>query len=163
MACKPCKNNTCAIIVTYHPDSGLFVRIERLTKQVGQVVIVDNGSTASCVGDLRKLANHLRIHLILNANNEGVASAMNQGVRWAREQACQWVLFFDQDTEPAEDLVKRLCEAYYEYPERDRLAVIGSNYKDTHTGRLFLEQMPKCPPLLGRGKDCDHLGKSSRT
>jgi rhamnosyltransferase len=141
----PSKEVICAVIVTYHPDDGLFSRTERVARQVGQVVVVDNGSPDSSVSYLRRLSEKLQAHLILNAANEGIASAMNQGARWAGEQAYKWVLFFDQDTETAEDLVKRLCEAYYEYPERDKLAVIGSNYKDAYTGRLVLEQCPSAP------------------
>src|SRR5260370_19924980 len=74
----PAREAVCAVIVTFHPGSGLFTYVERVAKQVSQVVILDNGSTASCVGDLRQLADRLRLHLILNSYNEAIASAMNQ-------------------------------------------------------------------------------------
>jgi len=124
-------------MVTFHPDSGLFARVERVAKQVSQVVIIDNGSATSCVGDLRKLADHLGLHLILNPSNEGIARALNQGTRWAAAQGYSWVLTLDQDTILAPDMVDSLIEVYRVTPSQAELAVIGSNFRSSVNGRPF--------------------------
>ncbi len=36
----------CAIVVTYHPSSEFPARLSRVLRQVGALVIVDNGSDA---------------------------------------------------------------------------------------------------------------------
>src|ERR1700733_12732251 len=38
-------SDVCAIVVTYHPDAALAVRLGRIAPQVGAIVMVDNGST----------------------------------------------------------------------------------------------------------------------
>src|SRR5258708_4423103 len=108
----PSKEAICAVIVTYHPDGGLFSRTERVARQVGQVVVVDNGSPDWSVGYLQRLREKLQAHLILNCRNQGVACALNQGVRWAAEQGYRWVLTLDQDSLVAHHMVDSLVKAF---------------------------------------------------
>jgi rhamnosyltransferase len=126
----------CAVIVTYHPDSDLFRRIEKVVPQVGQTVIVDNASSASCVEQLQNIACKLGVHLILNSANEGVGRAINQGAQWAASQNYRWMLMLDQDTTVAPDMVETLVEVVRRALDVQRLAIVGSNFKDKVTGRL---------------------------
>jgi rhamnosyltransferase len=144
----PCKANICAVVVTFHPDSDLFRRVEKVAKQAGRTVIVDNGSPTSCVEQIRDIADKLAIHLILNVLNEGIACALNAGVRWAASQGYQWVLTLDQDTAIAPDMIDALADVFRWYPARRWLAVIGSNYRDKVDGRLLCEEVigPESPP-----------------
>jgi rhamnosyltransferase len=135
----PQKGNTCAIVVTYHPGAALSERLARVVHQVGAVMIVDNGSAESCVGQLKELAGTLRVHLILNSRNEGIARALNQGARWAAEQGYRWVLNLDQDTVVAPDIVESLAKIYRASTFQDELAVIGSNFTNFANGRPFHE------------------------
>ncbi len=139
---RPRKETICAVIVSFYPDSGLFARIERVTGQVDRAVIVDNGSSASCACGLRMLAERLRVHMILNARNEGIARALNQGIGWAQEQGYSWALTLDQDTVVGENVVKTLCGVYEDFPDKERLAVIGSNFTDPVRRRPFLVDDP---------------------
>src|SRR5713101_1964670 len=100
---SPVSQSVCAVIVTYHPDPDLRDRLQRVTKQVSQIVIVDNGSPGSCIEQIRNPADKQTIHLILNTSNEGLASALNAGVRWAASRGYRWVLTLDQDTVVALD------------------------------------------------------------
>ncbi len=136
----PSKGVICAVIVTHHPDGGLFSRAERAALQVGRVVVVDNGSEDSSVRDLRRLSERLQAKLILNCRNQGVASALNQGVRWAADQGYSWVLTLDQDSVAAPRMVDSLIEAFPSHACPQKLAVIGVNYRNSSNGRSLLER-----------------------
>ena len=133
---RPTARAICAVMVTYHPDSDLSNRVEKIVRQVGETVIVDNGSSASCMDQLKKIADQLGVHLILNSANEGLARAINKGAQWAASQGYRWILMLDQDTTAAPDMVETLAEIVRSDPDAQRLAVVGSNFKDKVTGRL---------------------------
>jgi rhamnosyltransferase len=124
----PQKETIAGIIVTYHPDSGFVRRFSGLREQVDRVVVVDNASGPECVSMLREAAARLEWRLILNDRNLGLAAALNAGVADAIISGYRWALLFDQDTTPGEGMVEGLRAAYLDFPRKDRLAVIGSNY-----------------------------------
>lgn len=126
----PSPRTVCAVVVTYHPDSGFGDRMERVAKQVDQIVVVDNRSQGESVARIQEAVERLGIHLIPNASNEGIARALNTGVRWASSQGYRWVLTLDQDTLAASDMVSSLADVFRNYPVPQQVAVIGSNYQD---------------------------------
>lgn len=134
----PRKTDICSVMVTYRPDAGLTNRIMHLRDQVGKVVVVDNNSEIAELSALKQLSLELGVHLIFNNENLGIGAALNQGVRWATEQGYAWVLTLDQDTVVANDMVSTLASVYEHYPEKQKLAIIGSNYTDPNSKRLFL-------------------------
>ncbi len=129
------KEQTCAVIVTYHPDGGLPRRVAGIAQQVGAVVIVDNHSSDEARRMLRDLcAGSPNVDLIANRENRGVAAALNQGIEWARARGYAWALTLDQDTIPMDSLVPTLAAVYEEARATKRIAVIGSNYVDGDPG-----------------------------
>jgi rhamnosyltransferase len=135
----PEPHNICAIMVTYHPDQDLFERIERVHNQVAKVVIVDNHSSATCLAMLSKISSQLGVHLILNNENLGVATALNYGARYAidRSDTYEWFLTLDQDTLPYASMIENLISAYNECPYREQVGIIGSNYQEWTTGEIL--------------------------
>src|SRR5215469_14877515 len=127
------KTRILAIVVTHHPDNSFASRFERLAGQVGGMLIVDNNSDAEDVSMLREVAGRLNVTLLLNSQNLGLASALNIGATRAIDDGYEWALLFDQDTLPGDDIVDGLREAYQQFPEKGRLAIMGSNYRDPHT------------------------------
>jgi len=123
-------------MVTHHPDSDLCHCVEKIVPQVSETLIVDNGSSASCVDQLKRISERLGAHLILNSANEGLVRAINQGAQSAVSRGYQWILMLDQDTTVAPDMVESLGEIVRSDPHAQRLAVVGSNFKDKVTGRL---------------------------
>jgi rhamnosyltransferase len=106
-----------------------FRRCFRITAaQVDELLIIDNGSEPNVVNLLLELRDELKAHLVLNQKNMGIASALNRGVEWAIAEGAEWVLTLDQDSVPAPDMVPTLISAYERFPERSKVAVIGSNY-----------------------------------
>jgi rhamnosyltransferase len=133
----PSSETICAVVVTYFPDVQIVDRLKRITAQVAQTVVVDNGSSASCLEQITGFSKGSAIHLILNKSNEGLASALNTGVRWAIEHGYPWVLTLDQDTLIEPDMVELFAQAYRWYPCSEKIAVIGSNYRDKTTGKVL--------------------------
>ena len=125
---RPQRDTICAVIVTYNPDTAFPDRFGMIVEQVGSVVIVDNGSEPPALDMLQSLPPRESTHLIFNEENIGLASALNKGVERARELGADWVLLLDHDTEPAGDMVESLAGVYDDYPQKEKLAVIGSNY-----------------------------------
>ncbi len=81
----------------------------------------------------------LGVDVIRNKRNLGIAAALNQGVQWAKEQGYAWVLTLDQDSVVMPDIVETLSKVYEEFPQKEKLAVIGSNYVDNATRTAFLD------------------------
>jgi rhamnosyltransferase len=141
------KADVCAVVVTYHPDSGFPDRLDRVRPQVGRVVVVDNGSSPPAREMLRNAAGP-DVELILNDANLGVATALNQGVGRARERSFRWALTLDQDSIVEPFLVEALLEAYVAFPARDTVAVVGSNYYDEKRGKTLVPESPAQPSCL---------------
>ena len=126
----PNPKDVCAIAVTYHPDSDFVAQISSVLPQVGALVIVDNGSAAAEVEMLRQLAANSMITLVLNADNLGIARALNMGVERAAALGFAWALLLDQDSIADADMVQTLLAVHAAFPDRERLAVVGSGFRD---------------------------------
>jgi len=133
----PTAQNICAVIVTYHPDTDFIERVKRINQQVGGVVVIDNHSSKACLHMIRKLSTEMGVHLILNEENLGVATALNQGVRYAIDLGYTWVLTMDQDTYAYPTMVQNLITAYNDCPFREKVGMVGSSYREGNTGKYI--------------------------
>ena len=122
----------CAITVAYHPDADFPERSARILREVGALVIVDNGSDDAERRMLGELAVNPLITLLSNAENVGIACALNMGIRQAETLGFKWVLLLDQDTWLDEGTVQTLIAVSAAFPDRDRLGVIGSGYREVN-------------------------------
>ena len=135
--CSPSEENTCAIIVTYHPDDSFPIRFRETSKQFPQAVIVDNGSNDRAICMLKNLAAHNKVKLITNAANIGVAAALNQAIKFASSRRFEWIVTFDQDTAIFPDLLTTLAHVHGECA--DERTLIGANYWNANKRRFFLD------------------------
>ncbi len=135
----PSIKNTCAVIVTYHPDDKFPERVNQVIKQIDQVIIVDNGSSEGCLQILRKLSENSKIHLILNNENLGVATALNIGFNAAKNISNNfvWCLTLDQDTFVYSNLIDNLVSSYKNCEFNNLVGIIGSNYEEWTTGKIL--------------------------
>lgn len=122
----------CAVIVTYNIGNLVGRCVEPVYGQVGEVVIIDNGSERETQDELDKLACLSRIKIIRNPRNEGIARAMNQGAEYAIARGYEWVLTLDHDSEATPGMVRELLRAY-EATGRSR-AIFGANRYDRNSG-----------------------------
>jgi rhamnosyltransferase len=126
---RPTPENVCAVVVTYHPDADFVHRIALLAPQVQRIVVVDNGSTPPAIAMLNHSAAMFGVHLILNAENLGIATALNQGVEWGANQGFAWVVTLDQDSVVDADMVTGLQEIYDQMDRKKDIAVIAPNFR----------------------------------
>jgi rhamnosyltransferase len=119
-----------AIVVTYRPEPEPLRRLVAATlPQVTEMVVVHNGSESPPLPV--QAGDDPRLHLVVLGENLGVARAQNEGIRWAQRRAATHFLFFDQDSEPAPDMVAQLLAADASLHEAGQpVAALGPRYLD---------------------------------
>jgi rhamnosyltransferase len=140
MSVPPTREHVCAVFVTYHPDKDFPSRVTAVKQQVAFIVIVDNGSDPTAIDMLRCVSTGSNVHLILNHDNLGIATALNQGVRYARSRGYSWALTFDQDTEADDKMVLTLLGVYAAFDKSEKIAVLGSRYRTGNGGNPPLNE-----------------------
>ena len=121
-----------AIVVTFNADASRLTNLlQRISTQVEKVVIVDNASQVSpslVFQQLRDLGNHELIEL---PENSGVGVAQNVGLRKAIGDGAQFVIIFDHDSDPSDDLIQRLLDAHQQKTaEGYQVAAVGPRFVD---------------------------------
>lgn len=132
--------NVNAVIVTYFPDrdvlSGLLVA---LSTQVDKIYVIDN-TPSSCprievILDALSLSN---VALSRLGGNYGIAKALNVGIGLARASGASHVLFSDQDSLPAADMVARLLQSMQELVAQGaKVGAVAPTFTDRNTGITF--------------------------
>lgn len=125
----------CAIIVTYHPSSGMIDYLQAVLAQTHGLVVVDNGSTATELDALHHASQVHGFQLIENIENLGLAEALNQGVRWARNNGYTWVILFDQDSTITAGFVDQMFATWESHPHRELVCSVHPRYVHPDTGR----------------------------
>jgi rhamnosyltransferase len=122
-----------AIVVTYDPDLDLLAeQLLRLTPQVTEAILIDNGSLRDIVA-WNAQREPAATAVIALGENHGIAAAHNAGIQWARNRNAQYVLLMDQDSMPAPDMVQQLFSAISRQPSP---AAAGSRYLDERQNNL---------------------------
>ena len=105
------RSTVCSVVVTYHPRESVVELLSSVARQVDQVIVVDNGSSAVETGRIRDWVELAGAIWIGNEVNVGSATALNQAARAARRAGHHWLLTLDQDTTISSDLVVQLKAA----------------------------------------------------
>lgn len=121
-----------AVIVTFNPEAERFrALIAAARLQVAQIVIVDNGSTPATLQWLRPLAADDHVVLIELGANLGIAAAQNVGIAKVRALGSAYVMLFDHDSIPGENMVETLMSALQEKQRAGiKVAAVGPRYYD---------------------------------
>jgi rhamnosyltransferase len=106
-----------AVVVTYHPGAVVLENIRILSRQVGRIIVVDNGSSGASVEVIDALQKISGVQLLRNASNLGIAAALNIGIREALLTGPEWIATFDQDSSVTENYFQDLFYAYEMCPE----------------------------------------------
>lgn len=130
-----------AVIVTYHPELNVLLRLlDALGEQVHSIVIVDNGSNESLALAL-KARGKPNEHFILLGTNLGIATAQNAGINWGRQYSADYIVLFDQDSEPASNMIACLLKVAEDKAASGiPLAAVGPRYLD--------ERQDNPPPFI---------------
>jgi rhamnosyltransferase len=126
--------SVCAVIVTYNPAATLVDNVVAVATQVGKVVVIDNGSSASTATYLQHLETKLRCHVIRNHQNLGISAALNLGAKYAIEGGFDWISTFDQDSQVCEGFISKMLEVYRRASHPEGVALIAPKYVDRETG-----------------------------
>lgn len=124
------ENGVCAVLVTWQPELALLGELlAALAPQVGQVVMVDNGTGDPGFRDF--CAAHPEVTLLDLRENLGLAHAMNLGIARARAMpGVSHVLLMDQDSVPEPAMVDLLKTMFDQLDASERVAAVGPCFRD---------------------------------
>jgi rhamnosyltransferase len=130
---SPVNAKVTSITVAFNPNpERLAEQVRALRGEVGEIVIVDNGSETA-VARLPQLAG-LPIRVLPLAENTGVAHGFNAGVAVARERGAEYVLLLDDDSVPTPGMVEELIAACRGRSHEDgapAVAAVGPRVQDS--------------------------------
>ncbi|MGG2468152.1 glycosyltransferase family 2 protein [Paraclostridium bifermentans] len=119
-----------AAIVTYNPDlERLQKNINAIEPQVEHLIIVDNGSKNINLISRIKGECKIKIDLIENEENIGIASALNQALDYAYKNNFDWILTLDQDSICDINMISEM-KSQYEKEDNKNIALIAPNILD---------------------------------
>ena len=101
-------------VSVYRPDDTLLTALLAAIDPAFPVILYIDGPTGVAIEreQLEALAAAGRYRLMQAPSNGGIGTALNRMVAEARALGCEWVLFFDQDSEPPSALPKELFRAF---------------------------------------------------
>jgi rhamnosyltransferase len=155
-----------AIIVTFHPESGeLGQLLQRVSTQVGQIVVIDNATVDPNVVDeiRREVDKSEKTTLIQNEVNVGLAAALNQGLEFANSNDSDLVVLFDQDSLPQDNFIEELLKGLSSLSERYRVGAVGPRFVDLRNDTptpFFRVAFPTQRKIFSQPGDqvkCDYL------
>lgn len=122
-----------AIIITYNPRP---VELEKLLSIligfVPHIVVVDNSAYGTLTSFLLNYGSS--VELLELGENKGVAYAQNQGIDWAIQKGAKDLIFFDQDSIPAPNMVEILRNQLHAMQASGkRIACIGPYFIDSRS------------------------------
>ncbi|MGL5398662.1 MAG: glycosyltransferase family 2 protein [Shewanella sp.] len=125
------KENHAVVIVTYHPNDDVINGIATAARFVSNLIVVDNTDAPALI--LSKV-EHLCKVIYMNENG-GIAKALNVGAEYAFNSGCQFVAFFDQDSNISQSLIDSLLDVITEFAIDQKIAVVGPAYFDTRLAK----------------------------
>jgi GT2 family glycosyltransferase len=119
------KNQICAVIVTFHPDEQLKDRVDKILRQSGNVVLVDNNSSPTELEMIRGIVSGTdNCFLIENGSNLGIAEALNRGVNLKRGRFKVGYCYLIQDTVIYDNLTLIVYMEVYTSVPRKRIKLL---------------------------------------
>ncbi len=121
-----------AVVVTYHPNLAVLSELlERVSSQVDQIVVVDNGSELNLASWWHSKQSACPGKIIMLGQNYGIAKAQNTGIQFAKLCNAKFVLLLDQDSMPMVDMAQKLYLAHTRLVDSGvRVAAVGPRYID---------------------------------
>lgn len=129
---EPPQSRVSSITVAFNPNpERLAEQVRALQGEVGDIIIVDNGSD-SPVARLPQLAG-LPMRALTLADNRGVAHGFNAGVAAARDRGAEFVLLLDDDSVPMPGMIEELlaaCRGRIREDGSPNVAAVGPRVQD---------------------------------
>ena len=117
-----CKENSIIVIVTYNPEASLWIALRHYKTLADHVIIVDNGSSESPKLD------EPNIEIIYSKENKGIAWGLNVGIHKALSYNPEWIITFDQDSIPAENIWEVYNDVLAKYNGRKTIGLMCGGF-----------------------------------
>lgn len=132
----------CAILVLYNPDLELLKRVlNAVVKQNLYTIIIDNSTRDFSKEIPLNIDNYRYLPLLKNC---GIAAAQNMGIKFAKDNDFNFVVFFDQDSVPDKNFIKKMSQAYYDIQKFGyKIGAIGPRSISRETGRRYKAKFSK--------------------
>lgn len=129
--------NIAIIIVLYNPTKDQISHLDKV-KLIGSddynfhYIIVDNSEYIN-------ISTHPNnLYYIPNGGNKGIAYAQNIGIKKAKDLKCEYVIFFDQDSEFSADFINQMISEYKQIKRSDNfIATLGPLIIDKNTKTAY--------------------------
>ncbi|MFM5055479.1 glycosyltransferase family 2 protein [Aeromonas veronii] len=148
-----------AVIVTYYPDDDFNERLACIYQLVDRVVVVDNTPP----DDAQFIESIQHVSYISMNGNKGIAAALNAGASYSFKYGADFVIFFDQDSNPDSFVINSLTNVISSFNEEELVAVVGPAYYDTRLQKIapFIKfqqgKLHRIPPEGESLIDVDYL------
>lgn len=125
--------NIAIVVVLYNPTKEQILHIDKIRRVEDDnyrfnIIVVDNSTT------INSPTLQQNLFYISNGENKGIAYAQNVGIRQAKELKCDYVIFFDQDSEFSSDFIKNMILEYKRIKlHNNKIATLGPIIIDKHT------------------------------
>lgn len=120
---KVVPDNLAVIVITYNPDENLAELLSKCNRLSRRIVVVDNNSVNK--DWIREISATTGAVCILNPENSGIGKAINIAINHLDRQQISWVVTFDQDSLPPDDL---LASYNYVLDKERNAGLIGINF-----------------------------------
>lgn len=139
----------CASIAVYQPNLPTFSSLlVSLSSQVEKIIFVCNSQLDSdLIQTIKGSCGTTPIYIIQMPNNVGI-SAHNESIKWAKNNGFEYILFSDQDSCPAPNMVVELLNADKNLRQQNKkIAAVGPRSIDARTaesgGFLYFSGLTK--------------------
>ncbi|GBF48857.1 dTDP-rhamnosyl transferase rfbF [Leptospira ryugenii] len=107
------------IIVLYHTELEFLSMLKDLCLEKTHIILISNGISKELLEKLKtiQLKHKRQLHIHLNSDNIGLASAQNQGIEIAKTIGCKYILFLDDDSHLSKGAIDSLKSFLIEDPK----------------------------------------------
>ena len=146
------------MIVIFHPEESLINVLKNLSTESYNLVLVINSCPKSFLKRIKLIKS---VYILNNKRNIGLAAALNLGVSFGFNKLnSEFVILFDQDSEPDKFLPKKLLNKLSKY-DLSKIACIGPRLLDkknsnippnikTRHEDIFVDLIPTSGSLISR-------------
>lgn len=135
------------IIINYNSTEYTLKCLNSLTKQLSkevmEIVVVDNHSTDKRLDEIKK--KFPAVTLLLNQENLGFSEGNNVGIRYVLKRGCDYILLLNNDTRVAPGFIDALLLQSQKIADKGILCpkIYFENGSETHKDRYTKDQIGK--------------------
>lgn len=111
------------VIVTFNPSPVFLCLIDKCKRIAFKVIVIDNGSE-----DFPLKSGDLDLDILILDCNKGIGCGLNVGIQQALEYHPEWIITFDQDSIPAENILEAYNEVLNDYENHNSVGLMSGGF-----------------------------------